>query len=350
MDINRRRALGLGTVAAAGAVLGSPMVAAAQTQVRESAPADDDTTTPADSAAARRRIERVYKLGRTWARGTWSAIITVTDPDGTPVPAVAEEADRVVDAQSVNKLAVATAVLDKVDRGLLKLDQRVEVTADIVLRDGDGIFAVDGAYPSSVTLGHAIANLLVLSDNTAVRLCGSVCGTAEVNEILAAKGFTHTRVKPSTRPDRFFLGWTTPRETHDLLRRLTAGTLLSETSTTYMLNALRCTSAFNDGVRLRLSTPERLRVATKAGWFATDRHEAGLVFDTAGKPIVCYSLFATGEFRGDATANNADFTTNHPAIAARSVLGRTMMDSVIRLTNPSARTHRAPAYRPGNGG
>ena len=122
-------------------------------------------------------------------------------------------------------------MLDKVDRGLLTLDQRVEVTAAIVVPGGDGIFSLDGAYPSSVTLGHVLANLLTVSDDTAVRLCGLVCPAAEINQILVGKGFPNTQVQPVANPNRFFLGTSTPRETHDLLRALVAGTLLSPSST-----------------------------------------------------------------------------------------------------------------------
>ena len=73
-------------------------------------------------------------------------------------------------------------MLDKIDRGLLRLDQRVDVTADIVATTGDGIFRLDQAYPSSVTLGHVMANLLSISDDTSVRLCGLVCPAKELNE------------------------------------------------------------------------------------------------------------------------------------------------------------------------
>jgi hypothetical protein len=152
-------------------------------------------------------------------------------------------------------------------------------------------------------------------------------------------------------PNRFFLGRTTPNETHTLLQRLVAGTLLSPTSTDYLLNVLRSLSAFTDGVRLYLSSEERLRVATKAGWFATGRNEAGIMFDTAGKPIVTYALFASGQFAGDPEANNAaNFSTTHPALRARAKLGRTMIDAVSRLSTQSARTFSAPAYQPSNGG
>ncbi|MCK2242550.1 MULTISPECIES: serine hydrolase [unclassified Crossiella] len=345
MTINRRRALGLGTVAAAGAMLGSTTIAAAQNE-----PVDDESVIPTSAAHARRRIERVYRRESLRAGGTWSSFISVTDPDGTPVPAVEAEADRVVEAYSVNKIAVAAAVLDKIDRGLLTLDQRVEVTSAIVSKDGDGIFGFDGAYPSSVTLGHAMANLLTVSDNTAVRLCGLVCPAAELNEILRAKGFTHTQVKPVANPNRFFLGKTTPRETHTLLRKLVDGTLLSAASTEYVLTLLRSMAAFTDGVRLELNSAERGRVATKAGWFNDGRNEAGIVFDTAGKPMVTYSLFASGEFRGDPAANLNDFSTTHPALRARVALGRKMVDAVSRITASTARSHHQPAYQPSNGG
>lgn len=292
-----------------------------------------------------RKIARVYarEVGR--AGGTWSSLVTV----GAET-VVEAGADTVVEAYSVNKLAVATAVLDKVDRGLLTLDQRVDVTEAIVIQDTDGIFALDRAYPSSITLGHAMANLLTVSDNTAVRLCGLVCPALELNEILRAKGFVHTQVVPVSNPNRFFLGQTTPRETHTLLTRLAAGDLLSATSTDYLLNTVRSTSAFSDGIRLNLTTPERLRVATKAGWFNAGRNEAGIVFTADGRPGAVYSLFAAGPFTGDPAVNDADFGAPHPALRARQALGRALVDAVDATPTTARRTQQTPKYQPNNGG
>ncbi|MFT7838856.1 serine hydrolase [Saccharothrix sp. BKS2] len=345
MDINRRFALGLGSAAAASAVVGTAGPARAQ-----ETDAEWDALIPTTADLARLKIAHKYRQQTWWAGGTWSSYIGVADTDGAVKAAVSDEADRVVEAYSVNKVAVAVAVLDKVDRGLITLDQRVEVTADIVIHDTDGIFGLDGAYPSSVTVGHALAALLTVSDNTAVRLCGLVVPALELNEILRAKGFVHTRVVPVANPNRFFLGTTTPRETFTLLHRLAAGELLSPASTGHLLAVLRSLTSFTDGVRLGLSSQERLNVATKAGWYADGRNEAGIVFDANGKAVITFALFASGRFRGDQAVNADNYSATHPALRARAELGRSLYDSVLRITNNAGRAYRAPRYRAGNGG
>jgi beta-lactamase class A len=339
--LNRRAALGLGAAAAAGAALGSTAIAAAEEVPPGQTPSEPTPSTPEQAC---NRVNKVYQRETTRAAGVWNSLITVANPDGTLGPAVEDKPDELVEAYSVNKIAVATAVLDKIDRGLLTLDQRVDVTADIVATTGDGIFRLDQAYPSSVTLGHVMANLLSISDDTSVRLCGLVCPAKELNEILVAKGFPKTQVKPVANPNRFFLGKTTPRETHDMLQALVKGTLLSASSTAFLLNILRSPVAFTDGIRRTMSSDERLRVATKAGWFFDGRNEAGIMFDAAGRPIITYSLFARGQ------ANPNDFGATHPAVQARAVMGRKFLDAVDRLGGVAALRLAVPTYRPYNGG
>ncbi|MEU4805994.1 serine hydrolase [Actinosynnema sp. NPDC023587] len=305
---------------------------------------------PTTADRARRRIAREYRRETRRAGGTWSSLIGVADPDGVLGTAVEDDADRVVEAYSVNKVAVAVAVLDQVDRGLLTLDRRVEVTEEIVIRAADGIFGLDGAYPSSVTVGHALAALLTVSDNTAVRLSGLVCPAVEVNRILRDKGFAHTRVVPAADPDRFFLGTTTPRETFTLLRKLVDGELLSAASTTHLLTVLRSPISFTDGIRLGLTSAERLNVATKAGWCEDGRNEAGIVFGAAGEPVITYALFASGRFTGDQAVTADDYSATHPALRARAALGRTLYDSALRIAASRPRGYRARPGRAYNGG
>jgi hypothetical protein len=343
-QLNRRTAIGIGSVAAAGIAIGTGKVAAGAAPARAGATGSvaSPSLTPEQ---ARRVVAGVYAVEAGRAGGTWNSLVSVADPDGTPAPAVADKADEVVQAYSVNKVAVATAVLDKIDRGLLTLDQRVELTAAIVIPDGDGTFWIDGAYPSSLTLGHVMASLLTVSDDTCVRLCGLVCPALELNQILVAKGFPKTQVVPVANPNRFFLGTTTPRETHDLLQALVRGTLLSAASTRFLLTALRAPVAFTDGVRRTMSSAERARIATKAGWFADGRNEAGIMFDPAGRPVLTYSLFAHGQ------ADPDDFGATHPAVQARARMGRLFLDTIDRIAAPvAARALPARPYHPSNGG
>ncbi len=326
-------------MAAAGTVLG----AAAPASAAPASAAEGVEAAPTTPAQAARRVAASYTRRSTEAGGNWQAYVSVADPAGPPVVAVAAEADRRIEAYSVNKIAVATAVLDKIDRGLLTLDQRVEVTAAIVVPGGDGIFSLDGAYPSSVTLGHVLATLLTVSDDTAVRLCGSVCPAAELNAILVGKGFPNTQVQPVANPNRFFLGTSTPRETHDLLRALVAGTLLSPASTAFLLNLLRSPVAFTDGIRRTMSSDERARIATKAGWFADARHEAGVIFDRSGVAVLTYALFADGQADAD------DFGATHPAVQARAAMGPRFLAAVDRLAGAGT-AYRMTARRPSNGG
>jgi beta-lactamase class A len=271
-------------------------------------------STPASVATA---VRRAYRKAASAAGGVWNSYVTVRG-----IAAVAVGADDLVSAYSVNKVAVAVAVLDKVDRGLLALDHPLEVTESVVVPGPDGIFSLDGAYPSTVTLGHTLAAMLTISDDTAVRLCGQAVPAWEINEILTAKGFPQTQVEPVANPNRFYLGTTTARETHELLWALAAGSLLSAASTNYVLGVLRSPIAFTDGIRRIMSSGERARVATKAGWFEDGRSEAGLIFDTSGSPALGYALFAQGQ------AHPEDFGATHPAVHARATMGRKFLNAV----------------------
>ncbi|WP_434743559.1 serine hydrolase [Micromonospora sp. SH-82] len=289
------------------------------------------------TARALRRVAAGYARHRGRAGGTWRAYVSVTGPDGIPQEAVAEEPDTPVEAYSVNKVAVAVAVADMVDRGQVALDRRIEVTRDVVVPGSDGIFALDGAWPSTVTLGHALANLLTVSDDTAVRLCGLVCPAALVNRTLRDKGRPETQVRPAADPHRFHLGTSTARGTHDLLWGLATGALLSAESTGHLLGLLRSPVAFTDGIRREMSSAQRSRVATKAGWFADARHEAGIVFAGDGAPVVTYALFAAGQ------AGAEDFGATHPAVRARSRMGRVLLAAVDQLTTgPGGRVPPSP--------
>jgi beta-lactamase class A len=256
----------------------------------------------------------VYERQTAIAGGAWHSYVTRDDE-----VLIADDADRVLPGYSVQKLAVAVAVLEQIDRGRLDLGQTVELTTDVML-GGSGLFALNPVGGDRLTLATVLIALLLVSDNTAVRLCGSVCPTAEINDVLAAKGFARTRVEPGPTPNRFFLGTTTPRETHDLLHRLADGTLLSAPSCAFLRSILTSNSGYHDGIRRDLSSAERRRVATKHGadfnTLGAARHEAGIMWGPRGTTI--YAFFA------DQLGDRDDYAATHPAVQAHAVLGRSL--------------------------
>jgi beta-lactamase class A len=234
----------------------------------------------------------------------------------------------------VQKLAVATAVMDKIDRGELSLGQKLDLQADIIL-GGTGIYFLHTVWGDDITVANFLTAMLLVSDNTAVRMCGRVVPALEINEILAAKGFVHTRVEPVANPNRFFLGVTTPREIHDLLWRLATKTLLTPASCDFLLGILRWINGYHDGIRRNMSSEERSRVATKYGQdfntLGASRHEAGVMFGADGAPALVYGLFAEG--LGDLD----NYGATHPAVEAHAVLGRAMFDVVSRTSVPAVK-------------
>ncbi|HEX8346317.1 MAG TPA: serine hydrolase [Actinoplanes sp.] len=338
-NLSRRTAMGLGAVAAAAATLGIGRPATA-------AP----TGAPAASGAGATQIRRTYRRQKTRAGGAWHSHIAMVDTAGTLQTVVADDIDHVTQGYSVQKLAVATAVMDKVDRGELSLGQKLDLRADIIL-GGTGIYFLHRVWGDDITVANFLTAMLLVSDNTAVRMCGRVVPALEINQILAAKGFTHTRVEPVANPNRFYLGTTTPRETHDLLWRLATKTLLSPASCDFLLGITRWINGYHDGVRRNMSSAERSRVATKYGadfnTLGASRHEAGIMFGTDGAPKLTYAMFAEG------LADLDNYGATHPAVQAHAVLGRTMLTALATAPTTTAMSRvrqTLSPFRPVNGG
>jgi beta-lactamase class A len=337
-NVSRRSAMGLGAVAAAAATLGigAPAVAA------------EDV--PTATGAGANQIRRTYRRQKVRAGGAWHSHIAMVDAAGAPQTVVADDIDHVTQGYSVQKLAVATAVMDKVDRGELSLGQKLDLQADIIL-GGTGIYFLHRVWGDDITVANFLTAMLLVSDNTAVRMCGRVAPALEINEILAAKGFTHTRVQPVANPNRFFLGTTTPREMHDLLWRLATRTLLSPASCDFLLGITRWINGYHDGVRRNMSSEERSRVATKYGadfnTLGASRHEAGIMFGADGAPKLTYAMFAEG------LSDLDNYGATHPAVQAHAVLGRTMFNALATAPTTTALSRvrqTLTPFRPVNGG
>jgi beta-lactamase class A len=331
-SMSRRSALGLGAAAAvAGAGVSSPAQAA---------------------AAGPASIRKVYQREKAKVGGLWHTHIAAVNATGAPAPLVEDDADHVTHGYSVQKLAVAVAVMDKIDRGQLTLGTKLDLPADLIL-GGSGIYHLHRVWGDEITVANFLTAMLLVSDNTAVRMCGRVVPALEINQILAAKGFTHTRVEPVANPNRFFLGTTTPREMHDLLWRLATKTLLKPESCDFLLSVTRWINGYHDGVRRVMSSKERERIATKYGADFNDlgesRHEVGIMFSEDGVPLLTYAMFAEG------LGDPENYGATHPAVQAHARIGRAMLDNLPAVPAATKARSAVPRtlpkpFHPVNGG
>lgn len=308
--MQRRDVVKLGAgLTAASAVLGTATAAHAE-------------VASAEVVSTATKIKRVFDAEIAKAGGTWQGTVTLLNGTAAPVVAVDHNATSIQTAASTNKLGITLGVLDKIDRGELALDDRITLTPDIILT-GSGFYFHQTVYGDEITVANFLVAMLLTSDNTSVRLCGLVCPPAEINEVLAAKGFTDTRVEPNpANPARMWLGDTTTAETNDLLHRLAKGELLSTGSTQFFLNVLKGLNGYHDGFRRNMSSVERSRVAMKYGADDAQRNEAGVVYNAAGAPALVYAFMSQFE---DHWGN---YGATHPAVQAHAIMGRKMFDIV----------------------
>ncbi|MGX9353488.1 class A beta-lactamase (plasmid) [Shimia sp. W99] len=112
---------------------------------------------------------------------------------------IALNGDETFAMASTYKVAIATAIMDHVDKGELSLDQMVDITPDMMMI-GDAALSDTFVHPG---LQLSVANLMEImiteSDNTATdTLIGLAGGAAAVTENLRRLGITDFRVDRTT--------------------------------------------------------------------------------------------------------------------------------------------------------
>lgn len=113
---------------------------------------------------------------------------------------IALNGDETFAMASTYKVAIATTVLDRVDKGELSLDQLVEVPLDMYVT---GVTALAETFPHpgiKLSVANLIEVMITESDNTATDVCmGLAGGAAAVTKNLRRLGITDFRVDRTTR-------------------------------------------------------------------------------------------------------------------------------------------------------
>lgn len=256
------------------------------------------------------RIDKILE-GKNTVTGV--AVCTIGSTDTVSVNGSAH-----LPMQSVFKFHVALAVLDRVDAGVLALDQRIHLTKADLLPDTWS--PIRDKYPNaevSLTIGQLIEYTVAQSDNNGcdilLRLIG---GTQAAEEYLHRIGATDVEIKASEEQmhaqwDVQYRNWTTPRSAVWLLSQFYAGKALSAQSREFLYGIME--SSVTGTKRLKGLLPAGTVVAHKTG--SSDTNSAGITAATNDIGIVTLpngAAYAIAVFVSDSSEDNA---TNEAIIA-----------------------------------
>ena len=147
--------------------------------------------------------------------------------------------------QSVYKFPIAMAVLDRVDKGNLRLDQLVQIhKADYIPREGYSPLREMFPEGTSLTLQELIRYAVAESDGTASDvLLKLVGGAKEADNYIHSIGIDDiaiatTEMVQVVNDTIQYQNWTTPKAMTELLNVFYSGKDLSENSRAYLLKVM----------------------------------------------------------------------------------------------------------------
>ncbi|MGD8717519.1 MAG: class A beta-lactamase [Candidatus Zixiibacteriota bacterium] len=227
---------------------------------------------------------------------------------------------------STFKVAVAAAILARVDKGELRLDQIIDVTPDMYV-NGSFILARNFVHPGlKLSLANMIEVMITESDNTAADILVELAGgPAAVTAYLVDMGIEGLRIdrdteeairdyaEPSGEDDRDPAfeddprDHSTPMAMLELLLAIDNGTALSAESRDFILGSMSRTRTGKE--RLKGMLPPGTPVAHKTGTIGGTANDVGYVTLPDGRRIIV-AVFTKGsttepEYRDRAIAETA---------------------------------------------
>ncbi len=179
--------------------------------------------------------------------------------------------------QSVYKFHLALAVLNMVDKGELSLDQKVLIKKKDLRPDTWS--PLREKYPEGnieLTINELITYTVSYSDNNCCDILFRIAGgTKNVEKYIKSLGIKDVAIR-ATEAEMHrnwkvqFLNRTTPYSVVQLLERFFKGTVLSKTSTDFLMNVM--TNSHNPGNRILGMMSESTAIAHKSGTSGRDRN------------------------------------------------------------------------------
>jgi beta-lactamase class A len=239
---------------------------------------------PPDERATDLRAKLARELDQRVA--SFDGVMAVAVKDLTTGDLLSLNGDVVMPQASSIKIAVLVELLRQAQAGTLPLKERVEVhKAQFV--GGSGVLQYFGDGTSAVSLRDLAALMMATSDNTATNILIDRLGQSQVNQMLRANGFEHTRLlRRMIQPEEERRGVENPStalEMARLLELLFRGRLLDGEHTALAIELLKNPKA--EPTAMSRGLPPGIALASKPGELGGVRCESGIVF-LDGRPYI----------------------------------------------------------------
>ncbi len=175
-------------------------------------------------------------------------------------------------AMSVLKLPIAVVAFKHIDDRILSMDKQLRVDSTDFLRKTYSPLRDSAKAPFSTTFRAAMWYALNKSDNIGADLViDALNGVQRVNETLHRMGFITMGVGSAYRDlttTSLMKNWSTSGGMNQLLRRVFAEGMISDSAMRFVSNAMESTKTGKN--RIRGLLPQEIRVANKTGTYSKD--------------------------------------------------------------------------------
>lgn len=189
--------------------------------------------------------------------------------------------------QSTYKFPIALYVLHEVDQGKWKMDQKIKIRPEEILKNLYGKVKEILPNGGEMKVSDLISYMIMESDNTACDiLIDRMGGCKTINEWVHSWGIQGIQIKTNERIQQSdnknqYQNWANPGAFISLLKILSEGKLLSKVNSEFLLNLMAKT--MTGPKRIRAGLPPGTYLAHKTGSSGTDQ---GLTFATNDVGII----------------------------------------------------------------
>ncbi len=193
---------------------------------------------------------------------------------------------QVFPSASTIKLAIMSELLNKVNEGIIKLDDSIELT-EAMKTGGDGVLK-ELNIGHKFTLEEIMILMIIVSDNTATNILIDLLGMNNINAAIETLGLKNTRLQrkmmdsQAAREGKENL--ITAEDLAYLLELIYTGRNINNKYSDMMVNIMKRQQVKG---RLDLYLPDDIVVAHKTGDLDCLEHDAGIVYLPKNHYIIC---------------------------------------------------------------